>query len=275
MVYPRFRTTGKGEWRRRAITRSGLIVLGVLAITLLALPVLTEASRDRAPNTRRDRLERGFRLRERAPAASAAKTAMNAALPAMLVSITVDRTDDTAALAASACTPVPNDCSLRGAVSFANLIPGTTIIVPAGTYQLNISGTGEGFSGNNAIGDLDIRGNNTIISGAGAATTIIQQTQPNDRVIEVNPDLLANFTTSISDVTISGGRETTGIGGGGIISGSIGNSLTVSNCVFSGNSATGAGTIGGGGIAHTGGNLTVTGSTFSSNSTSTSGGGVG
>jgi len=275
MVYPRFRTTGKGEWRRRAITRSGLIVLGVLAITLLALPVLTEASRDRAPNTRRDRLERGFRLRERAPAASAAKTAMNAALPAMLVSITVDRTDDTAALAASACTPVPNDCSLRGAVSFANLIPGTTIIVPAGTYQLNISGTGEGFSGNNAIGDLDIRGNNTIISGAGAATTIIQQTQPNDRVIEVNPDLLANFTTSISDVTISGGRETTGIGGGGIISGSIGNSLTVSNCVISGNSATGAGTIGGGGIAHTGGNLTVTGSTFSSNSTSTSGGGVG
>ncbi len=74
--------------------------------------------------------------------------------------------------------------------------------MPAGTYSLNIPGGAvEGFAGNNAIGDLDIRANNTIIAGAGAATTIIQQTQPNDRVIEVNPDLLANFDFSISDVT--------------------------------------------------------------------------
>jgi immunoglobulin I-set domain protein len=274
MVYARFRTTGKGEWRRLTITRSvlGLIVLAGLAIASLALPLLTEASPDRALNTRRERLERGFRLRERAPAASANTAPTNAALPPMFASITVDRTDDAAA--ASACTAAANDCSLRGAVTFANSNPGTTIVVPAGTYQLNIAGTGEGFTGNNGIGDLDIRGNNTIISGAGAATTIIQQTQPNDRVIEVNPFLDANFTTTISDVTISGGHETTGIGGGGIISGSIDNSLTVTNCVFSGNSATGLGTIGGGGIAHTGGNLTISGTTFSNNSTSASGGGV-
>jgi Immunoglobulin I-set domain len=272
MFYARYRTTGKGEWRRLTITRSilGLIVLSGLAVASLALPFHAKASPDRAPNT--GRLEHGYRLRERSPAAVANK--MNAATVApMFASITVDRTDDVAA--ASACTAAANDCSLRGAVSFANLNPGTTITLPAGTYQLNIAGGApEGFSGNNAIGDLDIAGNNTTISGAGAAT-IIQQTQPNDRVIEVNPFLDANFTTTISDVTITGGHETTGIGGGGIISGAIGNSLTITNCVISNNSATGAGTFGGGGISHAGGNLTITGSTVSNNSTSASGGGVG
>src|SRR5262245_33600223 len=166
MIYARYRTTSNGEWRRLTITRSvlGLIALGGLAIGSLALPLLTEASHDRALNTRRDRLEQGVRLRERAPAANANKMAMNASPAAMLVSITVDRTDDTAA--ASACTAAANDCSLRGAVSFANANPGTTINVPAGTYQLTIpGGATEGFSGNNAIGDLDITANNTAISG--------------------------------------------------------------------------------------------------------------
>ncbi|MEN3325256.1 MAG: hypothetical protein V7638_63 [Acidobacteriota bacterium] len=206
------------------------------------------------------------------PSAAAAKSAATAAFPLPFAPIDVDRIDDAAA--ASACTAAPNDCSLRGAVAFANLNAGTTINVPAGTYQLNIAGTGEGFAGNNAIGDLDIRGNNTIIAGAGAATTIIQQTTANDRVIEVNPDLLANFNFSISGVTITGGKETTGVGGGGVISGSINNTVSVTNCVISGNSATGVGTVGGGGLLHTGGSLTVTGTTFSGNSTSASGGGL-
>ncbi len=51
--------------------------------------------------------------------------------------------------------------------------------------------------------------------------------------------------------------------------------MSVTNCVISGNSATGLGTFGGGGILHTGGSLTITGTTFSNNSTSTSGGGLG
>jgi hypothetical protein len=194
--------------------------------------------------------------------------------PLPFAAIDVDRTDDAAA--ALACTAAPNDCSLRGAVAFANLNPGTTINVPAGTYQLNIpGGAGEGFTGNNAIGDLDIRADNTIIAGAGAATTIIQQTQPNDRVIEVNPDLLSGFDFTISGVTVTGGKETTAVGGGGIISGSINNTVSVTNCVISGNSATGAGTLGGGGLLHTGGDLTIAGTTFSNNSTVSSGGGLG
>ena len=193
--------------------------------------------------------------------------------PVPFATITVDRTDDNAA--ASACTAAANDCSLRGSVTFANANPGTTISVPAGTYNLTIPGAAEGFSGNNAIGDLDVRGNNTSIVGSGAATTIINQTINGHRVIEVDPLLNVSFIASISDVTISGGRETTGVGGGGMIGGSIGNSVTLTNCIFSGNSATGAGTFGGGGISYTGGNLVITGCTFSGNSTSASGAGVG
>jgi hypothetical protein len=192
-------------------------------------------------------------------------------LAPLVGTITVDRTDDLAA--ASACTALANDCSLRGAIAFANLSPGTTINVPAGNYNLTNSAP-EAFYGDNSTGDLDISGNNTSIVGAGASTTIITQTSSNDRVIEVNPNLDAAFITSISGVTISGGKETSGVGGGGIISGSVDNSLTISNAVISGNSATGAGSFGGGGICHTGGNLTVNGTTFSGNSTSTSGGAI-
>lgn len=250
-----------------------LAVAGVLAFSITPRSVGADSSP--APSAAVYRAERGNHRISVRPEVAAAKPVAtgNLALP-FFASITVDRTDDTAA--ASACTAAANDCSLRGAVAFANLNPGTTIVVPAGTYALNIAGgAGEGFSGNNSIGDLDVLGNNTIITGAGASSTIIQQTQPNDRVLEVNPFLAANFNFSISDVTITGGKETTAVGGGGIISGSIGNTMSVTNCVFSGNSATGVGTLGGGGILHTGGSLTISGTTFSGNSTTSSGGGLG
>ncbi|MDQ5846479.1 MAG: hypothetical protein M3539_14410, partial [Acidobacteriota bacterium] len=189
----------------------------------------------------------------------------------LLVTITVDTTADVPVL--SACTAAPADCTLRGAVEFANANPGTTISVPAGTYTLTIPGGAvEGFNGDNLIGDLDFRADNTVVIGAGASTTIIQQTAPNDRVIELNPFLDPDFDFSVSGVTISGGKETTFVGGGGIISGSINNTTTVTNCTFSGNSANGPG---GGGISHQGGSLTVTGSTFSGNSASSSGGAIG
>jgi len=252
------------KFNRTFTTIFVLAIVSVLVFTAAPGSVVANSSR------RVGRAEKSNH-RIRVPSAAAAAQPMN--LPLFFASINVDRTDDTAA--ASACTAALNDCSLRGAVAFANVNPGTTINVPAGTYQLNIAGTGEGFTGNNSIGDLDIRGNNTIIVGAGAATTIIQQTTANDRVIEVNPDLLSGFNFTISDVTITGGKETTAVGGGGIISGSINNSVTVTNCVITGNSATGTGTLGGGGISHEGGSLTITGTTFSNNSSSGSGGGLG
>ena len=254
----------KREFEHRTVTRF-LAILSLVAVSVLAFAIAPGSA---AADVRRAE-RRNHRLRVPA-AASAVRPVM---FPLLFAAIDVDRTDDTAA--ASACTVAPNDCSLRGAVAFANLNPGTTINVPAGSYSLNIAGgAGEGFTGNNSIGDLDIRADNTIIAGAGSATTIIQQTQPNDRVIEVNPDLLADFDFSISGVTVTGGKETTAVGGGGIISGSINNTVSVTNCVISGNSATGVGTFGGGGLLHTGGSLTVTGTTFSNNSTTSSGGGL-
>ena len=246
-----------------------LFVFGV-ALALIGLALVFDQSRSSAAP---ERLEKtNFRISPHARKGEYARGTGMMTPTAPLATITVDRTDDVAG--AAACTAAPNDCSLRGAVAFANLNPGTTINVPAGTYNLTTSGAGEGFSGNNLIGDLDITGNNTSIIGAGAATTIINQTTAGDRVIEINPFLNANFVTSISGVTISGGRESTGVGGGGIVSGAIGNILTLTDCVISGNSATGAGTFGGGGVSHTGGNLTITRCTFSGNSTSGSGGGV-
>src|SRR5215813_10475103 len=244
-----------------------LIVLAfVLALLSIAwLPSRSSGSAAPTPPEKRNVRTRMSGAQEYAPSATMVSP--------MFAAITVDRTDDVAA--AAACTAAPNDCSLRGAVAFANLNPGTTINVPAGTYNLTISGAGEGFSGNDLIGDLDITGSNTSIVGAGAATTIIHQTTAGDRVIEVNPNLDANFITSISGVTISGGTESTAVGGGGIISGSIGNSLTLTNCVISGNSATGVGTFGGGGVSHEGGTLTISNCTFSGNSTTGGGGAVG
>jgi|GEM_PF-1834427 len=275
MVYAQHRKSTR-EFNRRTVTgilaTLSLAVASVLAFSIAPRSVVADSSH--SPSAGGNLAERRNHRMSVRPEVAAAKPAVrNLALP-FFVSITVDRTDDAAS--ASACTAAANDCSLRGAVTFANINPGTTIVLPAGTYELNIAGgVAEGFSGNNGVGDLDITGNNTIITGAGAATTIIQQTQPSDRVVEVNPFLAANFNFTISDVTITGGKETTAVGGGGIIGGSIGNTMSVTNCVISGNSATGAGTLGGGGLLYTGGSLTVTGTTFASNSTSSSGGGLG
>ena len=261
----------KSHSQRRSVMRSwsvvAMLVASVLTFTIASYSV--DAGSNLARSGRNSERSNS-RVRMPRPQVAAVQPTF---LTPFFATITVDRTDDAAA--AAACTAAANDCSLRGAVAFANLNSGTTISIPAGTYQLNIAGGAiEGFAGNNSIGDLDVTANNTTIVGAGAATTIIQQTQPNDRVLEVNPFLDASFNFAISDVTITGGKETTAVGGGGIISGSIDNAVSVTNCVISGNSATGAGTLGGGGISHEGGSLTITGTTFSNNSTSAGGGGL-
>ena len=255
---------------------SSCAILSIIALAVSSVSVLSRT----ASTAEKASLSASIGAVERTNPRTKPPTARAAAAKALLVNplapmaaITVDRTDDI--FSASACTAAANDCSLRGAVAFANANPGTTIIVPAGTYSLAIPGGAvEGFSGDDAIGDLDVTASNTAISGAGASSTIIRQTQPNDRVIEANPFLDAGFSFSISDVTITNGHETTAVGGGGLIGGSIDNNTTITNCIFSGSSATGGGTFGGGGILYTGGNLHISGSTFTSNSTSASGGGL-
>ncbi len=191
--------------------------------------------------------------------------------------ITVDRADDTAA--ASACTAAANDCSLRGAVAFANLpanagstinLPNpATLPVPAAAYTLNINGAGGCTKGGetNSIGDLEIN-KSTTISGAGSATTIIRQlgtgnaTFPGDRVVCLNVPFTIGLNYSFSGLTITGGRDTTAlaqaVGGGGLVGGAKDNTLSLTDVVVSNNQATGAGNFGGGGIQVTGGSVTIT-----------------
>src|SRR5690242_14672959 len=159
---------------RRSIALA--FVLALIGVALL--PNRSSSSAAPRPPEKRNVRTRMSGAKEYAPSA--------AMMSPMFAAITVDRTDDAAG--AAACTAAASDCSLRGAVAFANLNPGTTINVPAGTYSLNIpGGATEGFNGDDSIGDLDITASNTAIVGAGSGTTIIQQTQPNDRVVEVNP----------------------------------------------------------------------------------------
>jgi hypothetical protein len=181
--------------------------------------------------------------------------------------ITVDRTDDPSGgslAAVSACTAAGSDCSLRGAVQFANANPGTTISIPANAtpYTLATNGTSTGGCDGNTVGDLGVN-TATTISGAGSATTIIRQhgTGPaggGDRVMCMNELFTLNLNYSFSGITVIGGRENgNGVGGGGIIGGEKGNTLTLTDVTISNNQATVA-NIGGGGIQITGGDLTVT-----------------
>src|SRR5688572_21852983 len=189
--------------------------------------------------------------------------------------ITVDRTDDPAGAgltAASACTGAANDCSLRGAFTFANLPANnnTTISLPAGTYILSINGSGAVGCDGNATGDL--AANQTVsLLGAGSATTIIRQTgtgpaNDGDRVMCMNEPFTMNLIYNFSGVTFVGGRDGTAagtgaaIGGGGIIGGEKGNVLTLTNVVLANNQVTvlGSGNLGGGGIQWTGGDLNIT-----------------
>ena len=70
----------------------------------------------------------------------------------------------------------------------------------------------------NATGDLDFLASGTTIVGAGAASTIIQQTTA-DRVIDINPTDAASFSGSLSNLRITGGIVGGTFGGGGIIYG--------------------------------------------------------
>src|SRR5688572_19104926 len=193
--------------------------------------------------------------------------------------ITVDRTDDPSGAgltAASACTGAASDCSLRGALQFANnpANNNTTISVPAGTYILSINGTNAVGCDGNTVGDLGANQTMSIV-GAGAATTIIRQTgtgpaNDGDRVMCMNEPFTLNLVYNFSGVSFVGGRDGTAaatgsvIGGGGIIGGEKGNVLTLTNVVIANNQVTaiGSGNGGGGGIQITGGDFNVTNSTI-------------
>ncbi len=133
---------------------------------------------------------------------------------------TVDREDDNAG--ATACEiGVPGDCSLRGAVTAANLNPGTDrIVLRSGEYDLSLLGQEDA----NKQGDLDIRaaGGNLRIEGAGVDETFIRGGEwfyggpvtGVDRVLHIDPDGTGGIRVEISGVSIQYGYG--GSYGGGI-----------------------------------------------------------
>lgn len=189
------------------------------------------------------------------PLASIALIVAATAVFANAATITVDRTDDNAA--AAACTAAPNDCSLRGALAYANANSGTTVSVPAGNYALS-------------LGELTFGGGsnlNTIVIGASPATTIIRQTAAATRVLNINPTVTPNVAAELRNLTLRDGETPAGNGGGGAIyAGGPGNSLTIVNCRFINNRAVLSDQAYGGAIDFNGGGtLTIDQSVFDGN----------
>jgi hypothetical protein len=146
--------------------------------------------------------------------------------------------------------------SLRAAILAANATPGaSTIVVPAGDYQLTLAGAGEDGG---ATGDLDIQGDLTV-QGARADSTTIDGLGL-DRVFEV-----FGGTVAFSGLTIEHGRAAQGAGvlsHAGAVSLSDCN-LTYNTAAPDGNASSNDGQ--GGAIASLGGTLEVHDCTISHN----------
>jgi len=229
---------------------------------------------------------------------------------------TVNRFDDPQALvanAASYCNGGTNDCSFRQAVIKANSAAGAdTIMLPAGTYTLTITGREE----NNAeTGDIDVLDDLTIIGtqSGGTPTSIVQgcggssgisctgadgATAWNDKFISTNKTGVSDANLSISNVIFQNSNNTNTrasgtfdyLGGavdffgcapeGGGCSGGSGSlpvsSLSITNVTFHNDTAAGceAGNDCGGGLDSEFGPTTVSGSSFASNSASLGRGGA-
>jgi CSLREA domain-containing protein len=102
------------------------------------------------------------------------------------------------------------DCSLREAVIAANAPNGVsdTIVIPAGTYTLTLSGAAGVDDEDATIGDLEIdtqAGGGLTIQGAGSAVTTIDATGLGHRIFHIPPSFNA-VAVSISGMTLRGGN---------------------------------------------------------------------
>ena len=127
---------------------------------------------------------------------------------------TVNTTADTvdASPGNGVCADASGNCSLRAAISEANALAGAdTITLDAGVYQLTrLNALGVNEDGN-STGDLDILSSLTLI-GSAAGNTIIQAGSNSgdgiDKVIAANPACTDGVNITISNVTITYGRNT-------------------------------------------------------------------
>ncbi len=211
----------------------------------------------------------------------------------------VDRADDTAAAAATACTAAPNDCSLRGAIIAANADvsadPVTINLQPATTYSLMLTNATQENAA--ATGDLDITTSLhavTVVGGgsSGPNATFIDAAGLNvgntrDRVFHLTA---SNVVVTLQDLVVRNGRaaddgasgastdpaaQNANRAGGGILNN--GGSLTLTNVTVESCQALGKGDsvvnnhttldARGGGLASltATGNVNITGSTLTGN----------
>ncbi len=168
-------------------------------------------------------------------------------------------------------------CSLRSAIQEANQVGGAdTINVPAGMYILNMAGPSGNFTSSTAH-DLQIDSAITLV-GAGEGQTIVQGS--NDRVFNLRKFIgnEPDFSASISGITITGGTSTNG---SGVFVG-LGVTLNMTTVSVTGNSASGdpnqcggcgAGIYNYGDNAGSGGTITLTNCVVSGNTATFAGGG--
>lgn len=179
------------------------------------------------------------------------------------------------------CQTAGGDCSLRAAIQEANATASSdTIILPAGTYVLTITGQLEDAA---AQGDLDIL-NDLTLQGAGADTTIVDARKI-DRVFHIT----ATAQVTLTGLTIQNGSDNGYLGGGIRANGAltlIDARLTANYSSASGGAIASQKTLvlmntdvisnrsGFGGGIYATGPLTMTGGQILSNSVSSGGGGV-
>jgi CSLREA domain-containing protein len=134
-------------------------------------------------------------------------------------------------------------CSLREAVRTANLDPGAdTIVLPANTYQLTRTGSGEDST---VTGDLDVLQPVTI-SGGGARTTLIQAGSSMANGIDRVFHITSAGALTMSQTTVQFGRINND-GGGIRLESSSGTALSLTDVTVRNNTATA--TKDGGGIS--------------------------
>ncbi|MGD0366704.1 MAG: FG-GAP-like repeat-containing protein, partial [Acidobacteriaceae bacterium] len=180
--------------------------------------------------------------------------------------------------------------SLREAVCEANNNGAATSVInlPAGTYDLAMSTNGGKGSSTTTSGELQVgivAGATITISGAGQNSTIIQQTDGHDRLIEQDELVAGNIPITLQNLTLTGGvcNDTSGLdcvdnGGGAVLGGASGDNMTITNVTMSNNesnvSTTEYNTENGGALTYVGGALNISDSTFTDNKASGYGGAI-
>jgi hypothetical protein len=188
------------------------------------------------------------------------------AMPTAEYFISVDMTYDDPTK--TACTSSDDDCSLRGAISFANATAEGSVIhitIPPSTYYFSQSGSKEDL---NATGDLDILYRDVYLHGINKDATLIDG-QTFDRVFDNH-----GGTLTMEHLKIAQGRAPSGDGGGGAVLNRVGGALILNNVIINNNSVQGTGMYNdiGGGISNNG-ILTIQDSTITNN-TACHGGGI-